>query len=74
MKIILAQFFLEWEMFQTKVVEEIKTHVFNNFFFFENRAMYETMLKNIVELGRPWMTIWLKRIVCWITKATHTHS
>ena len=23
----LAQFFLEWEMFQTKVVEKIKTHV-----------------------------------------------
>ena len=22
----LAQFFLEWKMFQTKVVEEIKTH------------------------------------------------
>ena len=24
----LAQFFIEWEMFQTKVVEEIKTHIF----------------------------------------------
>jgi hypothetical protein len=23
----LARFFLEWEMFQTKVVEEIKTHI-----------------------------------------------
>jgi len=23
----LAQFFLEWEMFQTKVVVEIKTHI-----------------------------------------------
>ena len=23
----LAQFFVEWEMFQTKVVEEIKTHI-----------------------------------------------
>ena len=30
----LAHSFLEWEMFQTKVVEKIKTHfVFNNFFF-----------------------------------------
>ena len=29
----LAQFFLEWEMFQTNVVEEIKTHFFfNNLF------------------------------------------
>jgi len=30
----LAQFSLEWEMFQTKDVEKIKTHfVFNNFFY-----------------------------------------
>jgi hypothetical protein len=29
----LAQFFLEWEMFQTKAVEQMKTHfMFNNFF------------------------------------------
>jgi hypothetical protein len=43
-----AQFFLEWEIFQTKVLENIKTHfVFNNLF--ENRAVYETMWKNTVE-------------------------
>jgi len=31
----LIQFFLEWEMFQTKVVEKIKTHfMLNNFFLF----------------------------------------
>ena len=30
----LAQFFLEWEIFQTKVVEEIKTRfVFSKFYF-----------------------------------------
>jgi len=37
-------------MFQTKIVEKIKTYfcpVF--FFFFENRAVYQIMLKNIVE-------------------------
>ena len=29
----IAQFFLEWEMFQVEVVEETKTHfTFNNFF------------------------------------------
>jgi len=40
----LAQFFLQWEIFQTKFVEKMKTHfVFNNFF--ENRAVYETMEK-----------------------------
>ena len=34
--------------------ENQNTHfVFNNFFFFENYAIYEIMWKNIVELGRP---------------------
>ena len=28
-----AQFFLEWEMFQTKVLQKIKTHVLHSFFF-----------------------------------------
>ena len=36
------------------------------------------MWKNIVERGRPQMTVWRKRIACWITKATdtdtHTHT
>jgi len=30
----LAHFFLEWEMFQTKVVEKIKTHICDQFLFF----------------------------------------
>jgi len=49
--IILARFLLELEMFQTKVFEKIKTHfIFNKFFFFfENRAIYKTTWKNIVE-------------------------
>jgi len=32
------------------------------------------MLKNIVERGRPQMTIWLVRNACWIPKATETHT
>jgi len=60
-------------MFQTAVVQKIKTHfVFSDFFF--NRTVYETMGENIVQLGRPQMTIWRMRIACWITKATNTHS
>jgi len=51
------------------------THfVFSNFFFFENRAFYEKMWKNIVERGRPQMTIWRMHISCWIPKATNTHE
>ena len=30
----LAYFFLEWEIFQTKVVEEIKTHILYSVTFF----------------------------------------
>ena len=32
------------------------------------------MQKNIVEPGRPHMTIWRIRFACWITKATDTLS
>jgi len=39
--------------------ENQNTHfVFNNFFFFKNRAAYEIMWKNMVEPGRSQMTIW----------------
>ena len=30
------------------------------------------MWKNVVESGRPQMTIWRLRIACWITRATDT--
>jgi len=32
------------------------------------------MWKNILKPGRPQMTIWRMRILCWITKATDKHS
>ena len=37
----LAEVFWQWEMFQTKVVEEIKTHILYSITFSENRAVYE---------------------------------
>ena len=46
---------------------------FNNFFF-ENRAVYEIMWKNIVEPDRPQMTIQCLCIAWWIPKTTNTHS
>ena len=61
-------------MFQTKVVEKIKTHFKFNNFFFENPAVYEIKRKNTAEPDRPQMTIRCMRITCWITKATDTHS
>jgi hypothetical protein len=45
-------------MFHTKIVEKIKTHFLpTNFFFFENRAVYEIMWKNVVEPERAHMTV-----------------
>ena len=47
----LAHFFLEWEMFQTKVVEKIKTHILCSltfFFFSENRTDYEMWEKTVM--------------------------
>ena len=43
-------------------------------FFFENRAVYEITWKNIVEWGRPQMTIWRMPIAYWKTKATNANS
>jgi len=62
-------------MFQTNVLEEIKTHILCSvtFFVFENRAVYEIMWQNIVEWGSPQMAIWRLRIARWITEA-NTHS
>ena len=63
-------------MFQTKVVQKIKTHTLCSvtFFFLENRAVYENMWENNVEPGTPQMTIRRMRIACSIHKATNTHS
>ena len=54
--------------------ENQNTHfVFSNFFSPENHAVYKITWTNIVERGRPQMTIWRMRIACWITKTTDTH-
>jgi hypothetical protein len=61
-------------MFQTELVEEIKTHFVFEKFFFENGAVYEIMRKNTAERGQPKMTIRHMLIACWITMTTHTHT
>jgi len=63
-------------MFQTKVVEKIKTHILFSitFYFRKKRTVYEIMCKNIVEPSRPQMTVQRMCIACWVPKATNTHS
>ena len=49
--------------FRQKVVEKNETHIlFSVTFFPENRAVYEIRRKNIVEPGRPPMTVWVTGI------------
>ena len=57
-------------MFQTKVVEQIKTHILCTITFFDNFTVYEKMWENTVERGRSHDNIiWRMRIECWVTKA-----
>jgi hypothetical protein len=51
-----AKFFLEWEIFETKIVEKIETHILYSVTFFGKPAIYE-MWKNMVHPDRPPMTI-----------------
>ena len=59
-------------MFQTKVVEKIKSS--NSLLFSHaNRAVFE-MCKNVVVPGRPHTTIRRMRIACCVPKASNTRS
>ena len=49
-------------------------HFMLNNLFFENRAMYETMWKNVVEHRISQITIRCLRIACWVLKSTNTHT
>jgi len=69
-----AQFFLEWEEFQTKFVDKINHALCSITFLWGGGvcAVCEIILKNIVESGRPQMAVWRLRIACWVTGATDT--
>jgi hypothetical protein len=59
---LLAEFFLEWEMFQTNSIEKIKIHILFSINFCENRAVCGIMLKNIVHSGRRHVNAWQLRL------------
>jgi hypothetical protein len=52
----LTELSLQWEMFQTRVVENIKIHILWSVTFPENRAVYEILSKNVMEPEGPKMT------------------
>jgi hypothetical protein len=63
-------------MFQTKVIEKIKTHILYSITLSGNCDVYEIMWKNMVQPDRPQITIYIRRmhIACCITKAIGTHT
>jgi hypothetical protein len=72
----LAEFFLEWEMCQTKVVEKIKTHILCSITLSQKSCR---LWDNVEKYGTAGQAtygniIWRMRFACWITKATGTHS
>ena len=73
----LAEFFLEWETFQMKLVEKITTHVLWPVNFFPTRKSC-SLLGNVEKYRRAWRatgdTITGRmRFAYWITKAKDTH-
>jgi len=64
----LAEFLLEWEIFQTKVIEKIKTHILWSLYIFLNHAVYEIMWKNTAEGDKAQMPIWRLHVALLINK------
>ena len=72
---ISVQLFLEWGMFQTKIVQKIRTLIYVQLFSPESRGVFEIMRK---KYGRARQVTndnktRCTRFVFWITKATDTH-
>ena len=71
----LTPFFLEWEIFQTKTVERLKTHILCSVTFFrKSYRLWDKVGKKIVEQGRRRMTIRRMRIAFVTPKGKNTHS
>ena len=72
----LARFLLHWEIFQTKFVENIKTHVLFLIFSFRQSCH---LWDNVEKFGTARQItddniIWHMRSACWISKAADTRS
>jgi hypothetical protein len=73
---ISLNYFKKENCFRQKVVEKSKNHILCSIIFYENRAVYEIMWKNMVEAvqASDINIMWHKRFAFWTTKATHTHT
>jgi hypothetical protein len=68
----LAYLFLGWEIFQTLWRKSTRTFCVQWCFFPRNPCGLWGNVENIVERGRPQMTIWRLRIACWISRLCNT--
>jgi hypothetical protein len=70
----LAEFLLEWEIFQTKVIEKIKTYfISNNFFSPESWHLWDNVEKYFRAGQATGDIIRRMRLACWINKTTNTY-
>jgi len=72
--IVFRSFFLSMRNFFRQNVEKIKTYISCSVTILTVVPFMRKRGKNIVEWGRPQMTIWRMRIACWIPKATNAHT
>jgi hypothetical protein len=63
----LVEFFLEWEIFQIKIVEKIKYTFYIQHFFSEKCAIYEIIYENVVGPERSQMAT-QRRVACWTSE------
>jgi hypothetical protein len=70
----LAKFFLEWKMFQTKVVEKIKTHILSSITFFRKSCRLWDNVKNIVLRSRSRQYGACALHAGYLGLQTHTHK
>ena len=70
----LAEFSLEWEMFQTKFVEKIKTHILCSVTFSLTSCR---LWDNVEKFGEAREaadeTLWRMRVACWVNSTTRAH-
>jgi len=72
----MSEFLLELEVFQTEVVEKVKTYVMlDNFFFFSKIVPLWDNEGKCDRAGQGTDNSLIRRMdfICWISKATHTH-
>jgi hypothetical protein len=69
----LAQFFLEWKIFQREVVEKLETHSLCSMTLFQKSCRLGDHVEKYCRAGQPQM-IWRMRMACWIPKARNAYT